>query len=227
MERRCFHPPQTEPSWCWRSTTKQTGNQQIKGKKKQALQVESNPKSPTLKRLLLAWVDGCRRRSSDWGSWTFSIPAPRSSFFSRAEYARPSAGGADKREIKLGCRHDSIRITGQLWTFLRRSMGMNYKFHLGFISWFHTDRETKKQKKKSKQPDKRWKWKKQLFFWCSTMGKTSHSNNAADDAMENALWSTSLEEKPTHTFPPFLTFVVVCRAIFGFPVLIVWLFNFL
>lgn len=62
----------------------------------------------TLKRLLLAGVDGCKRRSSDWGSWTFSMPAPSSSFFSRAEYASPSAEdkGTDRGEIKPGCRND-------------------------------------------------------------------------------------------------------------------------
>ena len=46
---------------------------------------------PTLKRLLLTGVEVCRRLSSDWGSWTLSIPAPSSSFFSSAEYASPSA----------------------------------------------------------------------------------------------------------------------------------------
>lgn len=64
----------------------------------------------TLNRLVFSGVEGCSRLSSVWGSCTFSMPAPSSSFFSRAQYARPSAA-REREKIPV---YATFRIAIQL-----------------------------------------------------------------------------------------------------------------
>lgn len=74
-----------------------------------------------------------------------------------------------------------------------------------------------------------------------TGGENGRNNYSSDAALWGRLFTVIIllmtpwrmhcdppvERKNQQTHSPFLTFVVVCCAIFGFPVLIVWLFNFL
>lgn len=58
------------------------------------------------------------------------------------------------------------------------------------------------------------------------MGKTFHSNNTADAAMENTLWSISLEEKTVQTNKHILTSLPLLLSAVPSLVFLFWLCDF-
>lgn len=95
-------------------------------------------------------VEGCRRRSSDCGSWTLSIPAPSSSFFSSAEYASPSAAQdgtthmekAGERITRQSDSNTGIDLFGSNpLSFYKQNQVMYTRGGVGSTNWGWTNKD--------------------------------------------------------------------------------------